>query len=253
METIRLEDHEGVRILTLNRPEKKNAFNLRMSADLARAVRAADADDAVRVLVVTGAGADFSAGADMALFAGNPDAVPADELFEPGRIHELFFEFGKPAIAAVNGRAIGMGVTMLPAFDMVYAGARATFTTPFVRLGLVAELGSSFTLPRLIGRQRTNELMLRAKPIDAETAAAWGLVTRVFPDGVLLDEVMRIARDIAECPPKTLGKCKALLRSGELATDRGAQLEREREVLASCYGSEENVQAAMAFLQRRRG
>jgi 2-(1,2-epoxy-1,2-dihydrophenyl)acetyl-CoA isomerase len=253
METVRIEDDGGVRTLIMNRPEKKNAFNLRMTADLAKAVRDADADDSVRVLVVTGAGADFSAGADMALFAGSPDPVPADEMYEPGRVHELFLEFQKPAIAAVNGRAIGMAVTMLPTFDMVYAGTGATFTTPFVRLGLVAELGSSFTLPRLIGRQRANELMLRAKPIDAATAADWGLVTRVFPDESLMGEVMQIARDIAECPAKTLGKCKELLRSGELATDRAAQLDHEREVLTTCYGSEENIQAAMAFLQRRKG
>jgi enoyl-CoA hydratase/carnithine racemase len=253
METILIENDGGVRIVTFNRPEKKNAFNLRMTADLAKAVRDAEADALVRVLIVTGGGADFSAGADMSLFTGNLDAVPEAELYEPGRVHELFLSFSKPAIAAVNGRAIGMGVTMLPTFDMVYAGSSATFLTPFVRLGLVAELGSSYTLPRLIGRQRTNELMLRAKPIDAETAAAWGLVNRVFPDDLLKAEVLAIARDVAECPPKTLAKCKDLIRHGELAVDRDAQLSRERDVLSTCYGSEENVQAAMAFLQRRKG
>jgi enoyl-CoA hydratase/carnithine racemase len=251
--TIRIEDEAGVRTLTLDRPEKKNAFNLRMTADLAKAVRDAEADARVRVLVLTGAGNDFSAGADMALFAGNVDAVPEAEVYEPGRVHELFLSFSKPAIAAVNGRAIGMGVTMLPTFDMVYAGRSATFLTPFVRLGLVAELGSSYTLPRLIGRQRTNELMLRAKPIDADTALAWGLVNRVFPDERLKEEVMAIARDVAECPPKTLTKCKALIRRGELATDRDAQLAHEHEVLSTCYGSEENVEAAMAFFARRKG
>jgi enoyl-CoA hydratase/carnithine racemase len=251
MDTLLVDTVDGVCIVTLNRPEKKNAFNLRMTSDLALAVRAADADDSVRVLVVTGSGSDFSAGADMALFAGSPDPVPEDELYEPGRLHELFFAFSKPCIAAVNGRAIGMGVTMLPAFDMVYAARSATFLTPFVRLGLVAELGSSFSLPRLIGRQRTNELMLRARPIDAETALAWGLVARIFPDAQLLDEVMGIARDVASCPPQTVAKCKALLREGELAISRDAHLAREQEVLTTCYGSPENVEAAMAFFNRR--
>lgn len=253
MSSVRIDDHEGIRILTLNRGEKRNAFNLRMTADLAKAVRQADVDDSVRVLVVTGAGKDFCAGADMALFAGNVDEVSQDEVFEPGRVHELFMSFGKPVIAAVNGRAIGMGVTMLPAFDMVYAAQSATFLTPFVRLGLVAELGSSYTLPRLIGRQRANELLLRAKPIDAETAASWGLVTRVFPDEVLMAEVTAIARDVAECPPGTVAKCKELVKRGERAADAHAQFAYEREVLSTCYGSEENVQAAMAFLERRRG
>lgn len=253
MSTVIIHDDGGIRTLTLNRPEKRNAFNLRMSADLAKAVREAEGDQAVRVVVVTGSGKDFCAGADMALFAGNVDDVPEEEMFEPGRLAELFMSMEKPVIAAVNGRAIGMGVTMLPAFDMVYAARSATFLTPFVRLGLVAELGSSYTLPRLIGRQRANELLLRARPIDADTAASWGLVARVFPDEALAAEVMAIARDVAECPPKTLAKCKALVKRGERASDAFAHFAHEHEVLATCYGSEENVQAAMAFLERRKG
>lgn len=252
MKTIEVEGRARVRVIAFNRPEKRNAFNLCMASEFAAAVREADADDAVRVLVVTGRGDDFSAGADMSLFAGQADPVPESEHFNPGDIHKLLFSVEKPILAAVRGRSIGMGVTMLPCFDMVYAAEDATFLTPFVRLGLVCELGSSYTFPRSIGRQRASELLFRAKAIDASTAERWGLVCRVFPGSGLLGQVIDIATDIAELPPETLRKCKALLRQGERATDFSAQVSREEEVLATCYGSEENVQAAMAFFARKR-
>jgi len=178
MQTIEIEGHAGIRIILFNRPDKRNAFNLRMASDFARAVREADSDDSARVIVVTGRGQAFCAGADMSLFAGRSDDVPESELFHPANLHKLLLAVEKTLIAAVNGPAIGMGVTMLPCFDMVYAAEEATFLTPFVRLGLVCELGSSYTLPRLIGRQRASELLLRAKPIDALTAERWDSIPR---------------------------------------------------------------------------
>ena len=189
----------------------------------------------------------------MSLFAGQSDDVPESELFHPANLHKLLLAVEKPLIAAVNGAAIGMGVTMLPCFDMVYASEEATFLTPFVRLGLVCELGSSYTLPRLIGRQRASELLMRAKPIDALTAERWGLVCRRFPGPDLLREVSAIVADLGELPPATLKKCKALLREGERAPEFSAQLAREEEVLSTCYGSDENVRAAIAFLAKKGG
>ncbi len=243
-----------VRELSLARASKKNAFSVGLASDLAVAVRQADEQANVRVVLVTARGDVFSAGADLSLFLGQgPDIGEraAESLTPPDRVHECLQACRTPLIAVVGGKAVGMGVTLLPHFDLVYASERASFSCPFVKLGLVLEFGSSFSLPRLIGRQRTNELMLRAKPIDAETAERWGLVTRLFPHESLFERVMEIATDIARLPPSGVQKSKALIRRGEQTAEWTACLQAENTELASCYGSEENVAAAMAFFSRR--
>lgn len=245
---VRVNDRDAVRVLTLNRPEKKNAIDIAMARGLREALEAADGDGAVRAVVVRGAGDGFCAGVDLSVFLG-------DE--EPEGIAEISFidrpltAFSKPLIAAVHGRAVGMGVTLLPHFDLVYAAEDASFQTPFVRLGLVQEYASSFTLTRLIGRQRAAELILRARPIDAQTAEAWGLVTRVFPGTQLMSRTLEIAAEVAGNGPNAVREAKRLLRLGEeLGREETDRL--EREVLARCYRSEENVAAVSAFLASRR-
>lgn len=244
-------DHGAVRVLTLNRPEKKNAFDLALTEALWTALEQASADDAVRVVIVTGSGDVFSAGADLSLFlqAAHPNPAGGD-LTKVARLYEPLRASRKPTIAMVQGQAVGMGVTILPHFDLVYAAEDASFLVPFVRLALTVEYGGSFTLPRLIGHQRARELLLRPKPIDARTAEHWGLVTRVFPRDRLFDEVLAIAHDIAEQPPGAVLATRQLVSQGEV----GSLLEAigaEHEVLASRYGSPENIEAVMAFFQRR--
>jgi enoyl-CoA hydratase/carnithine racemase len=157
--------------------------------------------------------------------------------------------FSKPLIACIQGPVVGMGVTILPFFDMVYAAERATFTTPFVHLGLVLEYGSSFTLPRLIGRQRASELILRGKAISAATAADWGLVTGIFSSEALDEEVLRIANDVANAPAGAVAVCKRLLHEGAETTLKAA-IAAENLALSTRYGSEENVAAVNAILAR---
>lgn len=248
-----LSDHPGgTRLIALARPDKKNAFNIRMAVELRDALAAAEADDAVRAILLTGSDGVFSAGADMATFAGRDDGDPGDLPLLAG-LHRPLLECRKPLVALVNGPAIGMGVTLLPYFDIVWAGASATFATPFVRLGIVVEFAASWTLPRLIGRQRAAELLLRGTPIDAATAADWGLVARVLPDDRLLAEGLTLAADIGLGGPRALRETKRLLRLGEAEPDREVQLVAELEVLATCYGSEEHMAQVQAFLERRRG
>lgn len=134
---------------------------------------------------------------------------------------------------------------------MVYAAGDASFMTPFVRLGLVLEFGSSFTLPRLIGRQRANELIMTGRPIDAPTAESWGLVNRVFPAAEMLDRVRSIAAGLAELPPGAVAACKRLIRQGEEASLEDS-IAGEDETLAGLYGSPENLRAVEAFLESRR-
>lgn len=248
---IAVEDRGATRILTLDRPDKKNAFDIGQARGLKDALEAAAAADGVRVIVVTGAGDAFSAGADMNTFAGRDPGDPAD-IYWVGHLHEPLRACGKPLIAAVNGLAVGMGVTLLPFFDLVYAAESATFATLFVRLGLVLEYGSSWTLPRLIGRQRASEMILRGSPVDAATAERWGLVNRIFPDAELMPRVREIADEIAANGPRAVRASKRLLRDAEGPCSFADAFAAEQEVLATCYGSEEHMAQVTAFLERKR-
>jgi enoyl-CoA hydratase/carnithine racemase len=239
------EDQGRVRRLILNRPEKKNALSGELAGALVSALQEASADDSVGAVVLASTGDMWSAGVDINVFLQIADGqAPPDALVHMGR-HLRAFE--KPLIASVQGPTVGMGVTILPYFDMVYASTRATFRTPFVQLGLVLEYGSSFTLSRLIGRQRANELILRGAAIDAATAADWGLVTRVFSDDSLDEEVFKVASDVAAAPAGAVAACKRLLIDGEESTLE-ASVAAENLALSSRYGSAENVAAVTAIL-----
>lgn len=247
-EHLEVEDRGRVRWLTLARPEKRNAITAAMAAGVAQELGRAATDEGVGAVVVRGAGAIFTGGVDVTVFT---QALDPDRLAPLSNIHEVLRGFDKPLLACVHGKAVGMGVTLLPCFDLVYAARDATFQTPFVRLGLVLEYGSSFTLPRLIGRQRTNELVLRARPIDAETMCRWGLVTRVFDADALVPTVQEIAADIADNPAGAVADSKRLIRQGE-GEGFAACVERENEVLFRRYGSPETLAAVTAFLTKRR-
>ncbi|MCA9536339.1 MAG: enoyl-CoA hydratase/isomerase family protein [Myxococcales bacterium] len=241
------EDQGRVRRLILNRPEKKNALSGELAGALVAALQEANADPGVGAVVLASTGDMWSAGVDVNVFLQIAAGQPAPDALVRLTHHLRAFE--KPLIACVQGPTLGMGVTILPHFDLVYAGERATFGTPFVKLGLVLEYGSSFTLPRLIGRQRANELILRAKPISAATAADWGLVTRVFADDALDEEVLRIATDVAGAPAGAVAACKRLLLEGEETTLEAA-VAAENLALSTRYGSAENVAAVTAILDK---
>lgn len=251
-ESILLSTHlRGVRTLTLNRPAKKNAFTPALAIALEQALDDARTDDAVKVVVLTGNGDDFCSGADVSLFLAAAGGSIPEGATRVGNVHRLLRAFPKPLIAQVRGRAVGMGVTMLPHCDLVFASEDATFHTPFVRLGLLLEFGSSFTLPRLIGRQRANELILGARPVQAHTAAAWGLINQVVPKDALDETVGAFARDLAAQPPAAVAACKRLLLEGEEAALESA-IEHEDEALRGFVGGPENVAAIEAFLASRR-
>jgi 2-(1,2-epoxy-1,2-dihydrophenyl)acetyl-CoA isomerase len=249
-EVLLVQDHGAVRVLTLNRPERRNALDLALAAALRGALDEARADASVRAVVITGAGGHYSGGADLTVFAAMAEGTLQGDASVLGRLDQPLSTFEKPLIAAVDGVCVGMAVTLLPFFDMVYASERATFHTPFVRMGLVLEMGSSHTLPRLIGRQRASELILRAEPIDAHTAEQWGLVTRVFADDQLMHETLRAAAQVAEGGAQSSAQCKRLLRLSD-AADFDTSLHLELEALARCYASEEHRQAVRAFFERK--
>jgi len=245
---VRIDDDGAVRVLTLSRPEKKNAFDIPQAAGLWEAIETAGRDDAVRAIVVTAEGDYFSGGADVNLFL-NMGSFEGSDLKKVASLYQPLRACPKPTLAMLQGHCVGMGVTVLPHFDLVYAADHVTFTTPFVKLGLVLEYGSSQTLAALIGPQRAKELILRGTPLDAKTAADWGLVTRIFAADALRDEVMKIAHEIAANPPGAVQESKRLL--DQPATFDEA-VEAEDAALAARYGSEENVAAVNAILQRKR-
>ena len=243
--TVLIEDHGPVRVLTLNRPGKKNAIDIPMAKALAAALEAVASAPEIKAVIVTGAGDVFTAGVDLNLFVGGQ----AEDLPVVTSLHLAIRGCARPVIAAVNGLAIGMGVTLLPWFDLVYCAEEASFTIPFVRLGVVPEFGSSALLPRLIGRQRAAELILRARTIDGRTAEKWGLVARAVPRALLLAEALLAGQDIAAGGPEAIRYSRSLLSGGEFAQLDDAQA-AEWDVLMRCYGSEENKRAARAVLEK---
>jgi 2-(1,2-epoxy-1,2-dihydrophenyl)acetyl-CoA isomerase len=223
-ETLLYEVQDGVATLTLNRPEKLNAYTLEMGEEVVAAFRRARADAAVRAVILTGAGRGFCAGVDLDALKAHLAAGPAasgPRLGEEDFIRKLpleLVEFEKPVIAAIHGAAIGVGVTMTLPCDVRIAADTAKLGVTFTKLGLLPGLGSTHLLPRLVGRAKALELVLSARVIPAEEAAAIGLVNRVVPEERLLSEARALAKEMAEKDPAVLAAAKAALGYGESAT-----------------------------------
>ncbi len=201
-EQIRYETDGGILTLTLERPERLNAFTARMMHELLDAFDRADADDAVRAVIVTGAGRAFCAGADLGAGAGAFDASAHHGLDEHrdagGRVVLRIFESIKPVIAAINGPAVGVGITMTLPMDIRIASTAARMGFVFTRRGIVPEACSSWFLPRVVGIGQAAEWLYTGRVFPAEEALAAGLVSRVVPPEALLDRARALAREIAE-------------------------------------------------------
>lgn len=208
-EHIKIITQARVTTLTINRPEKKNAITQAMYGAMADAINAYGREDEARAFIITGAGDMFTSGNDLADFstADRSDDVPPVTRF----LHAIL-DCPKPLIAAVNGPAIGVGLTMLLHCDLVYAGESATFNAPFVKLGLVPEAGSSILLPAAVGMAVANDILLGGRKLNAEEALTFGLVARVVPDTELAATAHTIAEGIAASAPTALTKSKALIR-----------------------------------------
>jgi enoyl-CoA hydratase/carnithine racemase len=239
---------DGVREVRLNRPEKRNALSFLMYEQLVLALSAAQADEAVRAVLLSGEGASFSAGNDLHDFLSGPAFSAAHPAMEFLR---TLATFGKPLLAAVQGQAVGIGVTMLLHCDLIVAARSAQFTLPFVALGLVPEAGSSLLLPRLIGHQRAAELLFLGQPFSADTAYRLGLVNSVVEERSLLDEARALARAVAQQPAEALAATRRLLR-GDVG-DVLARIEEEARIFGAQLQSEEFRTRVRAFLSRGRG
>ena len=208
-ETILFETIDGVGLLTLNRPDKLNAFNDRLHEDIAEALTLVERDDIIRALVITGAGRGFCSGADLTQRLDNPRQGAGDALdrhYHP-RLRRLK-ALKKPVIAAVNGPAAGAGMSLALACDIVLAAQSATFIQAFARIGLVPDAGSTYFLPRLIGTARAKGLTMLAEPLTAAQAESWGLIWKAVPDDQLMPQAMAMARKLAQGPTLGLGLIK---------------------------------------------
>ncbi len=252
--TILFDLAEGVATITLNRPDKLNAFNEAMHGELARAMERVESEPTVRALLLTGAGRAFSAGQDLGdRVMGDGDAPPdlgetLDRLYNPliRRLHRLEL----PVIAAVNGVAAGAGANLALACDVVLAARSAKFIQAFCRLGLVPDSGGTYVLPRLLGPARAMGLALLGEPLPAEQAAAWGLIWRVVDDDRLLEEAMKLARQLATQPTKGLGLIKRALNASA-ANTLDQQLDLERDLQREAGMTEDYREGVRAFLDKR--
>jgi enoyl-CoA hydratase/carnithine racemase len=226
---LRIEDDGPVRLLTLDRPEARNAFNRALYDGAGAVLAEAAADDTVAVCVITGAGDIFSAGQDLKALAGVKDNPEEAKGFDP--FARALAAFDKPLLAAVNGAAVGVGTTLLLHCDLVLASDTARFKLPFVGLGLVPEAASSLLLPAAIGPQAAAYYLLTGDWIDAETAVTRGLAWKRCAPEALLEETLDLAHTIAKAPLDALRNSKRLLQAARADAVQAA-LDRELSYLA---------------------
>ena len=250
--TLQSRVENGVLTLTLNRPEKLNAWTYQMGAELRRAIMAANADDGIDAIVLTGAGRGFCAGADieMVFDAQSKTAPPYKAEAQAERWVALVRE-SKPVVAAINGAAIGVGLTQVLPCDYLVCAATAKLSLRFVKLGLVPELASSYFVVQRCGFGAASDLMLSGRTVDAEEALALGLVDRVTALEDLAAEAHAVARAMGENPRAALLEIKALLSVNGAEADLEAVQAREFAALDRCYASPEHREAIDAFIEKR--
>jgi len=238
----------GILNIEFNRPDKKNAITSAMYTVLAEALLDAQANSAVRVVVIQGKPDVFTAGNDLEDFLRSPPSATDNPTVQFMR---ALLDLDKPVLAAVAGPAVGIGTTMLLHCDMVYAASNARFALPFAQLGLCPEFASSLLLPRLAGHQWAAEKLLLGEPFDADQAHAAGLVNRVLPPDQLLPYVRTQAAKIAALPPESVRATKRLLKSAH-AQQIETCFEQELQLFARMLQAPEAKEAFAAFLERRK-
>jgi len=258
-ETILYEARGDVAVITLHRPAKLNAWTPQMASEQADAIERANASAEIGAIVFTGAGRGFCAGADMeATFKSRLEGVDpgANTAGGQGGMPEgldwvALARRSKPLLAAVNGAAVGIGMTMILPFDVIVASDRAKFGMFFIKMGLVPELASTHYLVQRMGFGRASEMCLSGRLYEAAEAHACGLVDRLVPQEHLLDTALAIAGEIAANPDPQLRMIKGLLSANGCDGDLRSVQERETIELRKCWKSREHAEAVSAFLEKR--
>jgi 2-(1,2-epoxy-1,2-dihydrophenyl)acetyl-CoA isomerase len=250
---ILLQRDGAVARLTLNRPDRINSLTLAMLGELSAALTDLDSDDTVRVVVLTGAGRGFCAGQDLADHEAIDDTRAIRSVVERhyNPVIRQIRGLPQPVIAAVNGVAAGAGCSLALACDIAIATASAKFINAFINIGLIPDAGGSYFLPRLIGQARALGMTLLGEPIEAKTAADWGLIWKAVPDADFPREVEALAKRLAEMPTTAIGLIKhAINVSGHHSLEQ--QLAVEAELQAQAAETEDYQEGRAAFLAKRK-
>lgn len=253
----------GVAVVTLNRPDKLNAYRAQMNADLRAAMRAATADDAVRVIVLTGAGRGFCAGADMDMLQtiqpdGSGARAASDETYDPKadsnfrKANSWFPSVPKPIIAAINGPCAGLGMVFSLYADIRFASDTAVFSTAFSRRGLIAEHGISWLLPRIVGMSAACDLLFSARRVEASEALSLGLVSRVFPAPEFMAGVMAYATMLAtEVSPRSLREMKREIWAAQFQS-LGEAIDAADADMAGSFASDDFREGVAHYVEKRK-
>lgn len=250
-ETLIVERRGRVALLTINRPDKLNALNIKTRQEGAAALDELREDDSVRVIVLTGAGEkSFVAGADIAEFEGRTALTQRDVM--TGRsLFTAVDSFPKPVIAMINGFCLGGGCELAMSCDLRVASERARFGQPEINLGIIPGGGGTQRLTHLVGESKAMELILTGEMIDAQTALLIGLVNRVVPHQELEAQTMGLAEKIAEKSPVAMRMAKEAVKTASRSMlDEG--LRREIDLFALCFSSEDKDEGVRAFLEKRK-
>jgi enoyl-CoA hydratase/carnithine racemase len=244
---VRVESHERILSIIIDRPEKRNAITTAMYAAMAQALDHGNKDDSVHVILIRGSRTCFTAGNDLADFrdfkAGD-NPTPLNPFLQAISLAQ------KPIVAAVAGPAVGVGTTMLLHCDLVYAGENATFILPFAKLGLCPEGASSLLLPRLAGHQQAAEILMLGEPFSAEKARSIGLVNQILSEETLFEYALEQAKKLAAKPLASLCLTKKLLKQATAGLVQET-LKREQRYFAKRLGSKEAREAFDDFFQKR--
>lgn len=254
-DTILFEVTDGYAAITLNRPEKLNAFTAKMHGELREALAKVEEDAGIRVVLLTGAGRAFCAGQDL----NDRAFAPGEKQPDLGESLDRFYnplvrtlrKLPKPVVCAVNGTAAGAGANIALACDLVLAARSANFIQAFCRIGLVPDSGGTYILPRLIGTARAMGLTLLGEPLSAERAAEVGLIWKCVDDEKLMEEARGLARHLATQPTKGLALIKQAINAS-LANDLDRQLDLERDLQRIAGRTEDYREGVSAFLAKRK-
>jgi 2-(1,2-epoxy-1,2-dihydrophenyl)acetyl-CoA isomerase len=245
---------QGVCTVTLNRPDVLNSFNRRMAKELTEALWGADGDDAVRAVLLTGAGKAFCAGQDLGeATAGKPGSVDLGEIVKASYVPlvRALRELDKPVVCAVNGVAAGAGANLALACDIVIASEEASFIQSFSKIGLVPDTSGTFFLPRLVGPARATALMFLADKLPAAKALEWGMIYSVVPPTVLMETAMSLAKQLATMPTSALALTKRALNES-MGNNLLDQLNVEARLQGEAGRSQDFAEGVRAFLEKRK-
>lgn len=252
--SVLIDKRDGYRVITLNRPDRLNAFNDAMHAALRAALDEAERDESCRALLLTGAGRAFCSGQDLADRLAKPGetvlaGAALDNYYNPLvlRLHGMRF----PVVAAVNGIAAGAGCNVALACDIVLAAKSASFTQSFARIGLIPDSGGTWMLPRLVGMARARGLALLAEPLPADKAEDWGLIWKAVEDAALMAEAEKLCAHFAGAPTYGLGLIKQALDAGQ-TNGLAAQLDLERDLQREASRAPDYAEGVRAFFEKRK-